>query len=79
MVNYRLRVFILNINLQAQKIDDITNFTNRSPYPTLHLIREDSIDDAVKAFPEAEAIFETNIQTMEKLGTDGWKKLFAKK
>jgi hypothetical protein len=60
-------------------IDDITNFTNRSPYPTLHLIREDSIDEAVKAFPEAEAIFETNMQTMEKLGTDGWLKLFPKK
>jgi hypothetical protein len=60
-------------------IDDITNFTNRSPYPTLHLLREDSIDEAVKAFPEAEAIFETNMQTMEKLGTDGWFKLFPKK
>ena len=60
-------------------IDDVTNFTNRSPYPTLHLIREDSIDEAVKAFPEAEAIFETNMQTMEKLGTEGWEKLFPKK
>jgi len=60
------------------EIDDVTNFTNRSPYPTLHLIREDSIDEAVKAFPEAEAIFETNMQTMEKLGTDGWLKLFPK-
>lgn len=60
-------------------IDDVTNFTNRSPYPTLHLIREDSIDEAVKAFPEAEAIFETNMQTMEKLGIDGWENLFPKK
>jgi hypothetical protein len=57
----------------------VTNFTNRSPYPTLHLIREESIDEAVKAFPEAEAIFETNMQIMEKLGTDGWLKLFPKK
>ena len=61
------------------EIDDVTNFTNRSPYPTLHLIREESIDEAVKAFPEAEAIFDTNMQTMEKLGTDGWLKLFPKK
>lgn len=60
------------------EFDDITNFTNRSPYPTLHLIREDSIDKAVEAFPEAEAIFETNMQTMEKLGLEGWKKLFPK-
>ncbi len=60
------------------EVDDITNFTNRSPYPTLHIIREDSIDKAVEAFPEAEAIFETNIAAMEKLGLDGWKKLFKR-
>jgi hypothetical protein len=52
--------------------DDISNATNRSPYPTLHLIREDSIDSAVAAFPEAEAIFEVNIKTMQTLGPDGW-------
>ena len=54
---------------------DITNFTNRSPYPMLHLIREASIDRAVEAFPEAEMIYEANMATMEKLGLDGWKKL----
>ena len=52
--------------------DDITNFTNRAPYPTLHLLRESSIDQAVEAFPEAEAIFEVNMQTMERLGIQGW-------
>jgi hypothetical protein len=52
--------------------DDVTNFTNRSPYPTLHLLREDSIDRAVQAFPDAEAIFEVNMQTMERLGLAGW-------
>lgn len=52
--------------------DDITNFTNRAPYPTLHLLREDSVDRAVAAFPNAEAIFETNMQTMQDLGTVGW-------
>jgi hypothetical protein len=55
--------------------DDITNFTNRAPYPTLHLLREDSIDRAVAAFPEAEAIFEQNMQTLERLGTAGWSAL----
>ena len=55
--------------------DDITNFTNRSPYPTLHLIREASIDRAVEAFPEAETIYEANMATMEKLGRDGWNQL----
>ena len=52
--------------------DNITNFTNRAPYPTLHLLRESSIDQAVAAFPEAEAIFEVNMQTMERLGRTGW-------
>jgi uncharacterized protein len=55
--------------------DDITNFTNRAPYPTLHLLRESSIDQAVEAFPEAEAIFEVNMETMERLGVEGWNAL----
>ena len=55
--------------------DDITNFTNRSPYPTLHLIRESSIDRAVKAFPNADAIFETNMATLRQLGLPGWQAL----
>jgi hypothetical protein len=53
-------------------VDDITNFTNRSPYPTLHLLREDSIDRAVAAFPDAESIYEVNMRTMERLGPEGW-------
>jgi len=54
---------------------DISNYTNRAPYPILHLLREDSIARAVDAFPEAEEIFEKNIATMEKLGHEGWDKL----
>ena len=56
--------------------DDIANFTNRSPYPTLHLLRESSIDRAVAAFPDAADIFERNIETMERLGHEGWRKLW---
>jgi hypothetical protein len=52
--------------------DDIGNATNRAPYPTLHLLREESIDRAVEAFPEAEVIFERNIETLEALGPTGW-------
>ena len=55
--------------------DDVENATNRAPYPTLHLLREDSIDRAVEAFPQAEAIYETNIETMQRLGTHGWSAL----
>ncbi len=55
--------------------DDISNYTNRAPYPILHLLREASIDRAVEAFPDAADIFEKNIDTMDKLGHDGWDKL----
>jgi hypothetical protein len=55
--------------------NDIGNYTNRSPYPTLHILRESSIDRAVAAYPNANAIFEVNIQTMERLGSDGWASL----
>lgn len=55
--------------------DDITNYTNRAPYPTLHLLREASIAKAVAAFPEAESIFEKNMQTLEQLGHAGWRDL----
>ncbi|MEK8032140.1 DUF1415 domain-containing protein [Ideonella sp. DXS29W] len=58
--------------------DDITNYTNRTPYPTLHLLREASIDRAVEAFPEAEAIYERNMETLQRLGLDGWNGLFAR-
>lgn len=51
---------------------DIGNFTNRAPYPTLHLLREASVDRAVAAFPQAEAIFEHNIEVLERLGRPGW-------
>jgi hypothetical protein len=57
--------------------DDVSNASNRSPYPTLHLLREDSVDRAVDAFPEAERIYEANIETLEKLGPEGWAALQA--
>lgn len=56
--------------------DDIANFTNRSPWPTLHLLREDSVSRAVEAFPDPDAIVERNVATLEKLGLAGWRALF---
>ena len=55
--------------------DDITNYTNRSPYPTLHLLREDSVERAVAAFPGDLEIASANITALEKLGHDGWNAL----
>lgn len=51
--------------------DDPGNATNRSPCPTLHLLREESIDRAVVAFPEAQMIYERNIRTLGELGAEG--------
>jgi uncharacterized protein len=68
----QLANFHPNYQFAGTESDDITNFTNRAPYPTLHLLRESSIAQAVEAFPEAEAIFEVNMQTMERLGLKGW-------
>lgn len=53
-------------------VNDIENYTNRSPYPTLHLLREDSVDRAVDAFPDADLIPDRNIETLKKLGYQGW-------
>ena len=58
--------------------DDISNFTNRAPYPILHLLREDSIAKAVAAYPDPDEIYKRNISTLEKLGLTGWNALFNK-
>jgi hypothetical protein len=55
--------------------DDIANATNRSPHPTLHLLREESIERALATFADPDSIFEANIRTMERLGTEGWEAL----
>lgn len=55
--------------------DDITNFTNRSPYPMLHLLRESSLSKVLETFPNPELIPEKNMETLEDLGIEGWKNL----
>ncbi len=55
--------------------DAIENFTNRSPYPTLHLLREDSVSRAVDAYPDPDAIIERNVATLRALGVDRWRAL----
>jgi hypothetical protein len=55
--------------------DDIENYTNRSPYPILHLLREASVERAVAAFPDASEIYEKNMATMRRLGHEGWRRL----
>ncbi len=57
--------------------DDIANATNRSPYPTLHLLREDSIEQALEQVADPDAIYQRNIETLRKLGQSGWDELAA--
>jgi hypothetical protein len=59
--------------------DDIANYSNRSPYPTLHLLREESIARAVESMPDTASIYENNVETLDKLGHEGWAALGLKK
>lgn len=59
--------------------DDISNYSNRSPYPTLHLLRESSIDQAVASYPDTDRIYERNIEKLQTLGHEGWQALWPKK
>ncbi|TGN10391.1 DUF1415 domain-containing protein [Leptospira ilyithenensis] len=62
----------------GRKADDITNFVNRSPYPMLHLLREDSVERANDNHPDIDSIYQNNIDTLRKLGHDGWNGLGLK-
>jgi len=57
--------------------DDVTNATNRSPYPTLHLLREASVQRAVEAFGNTDEIYRKNIRTLQALGPGGWSRIQA--
>ena len=57
--------------------DDIENCTNRSPWPTLHLLRESSIERAIESITDTDAIYRRNMDTLRKLGWDGWKALWS--
>ena len=71
----QLASFHPQFQFEGTEPDDIGNYTNRAPFAILHLLREESVERAVHAFPEAEAIFEENMRTLEKLGHTGWKAL----
>jgi len=71
----QLASFHPQFQFEGSEPDDISNYTNRAPFAILHLLREDSVERAVQAFAQADAIFETNIATLEKLGLAGWKAL----
>ena len=71
----QLASFHPRFQFDGTEAEDISNYTNRAPFAMLHLLREESVEKAVEAFPEAEAIYEQNIATLENLGHSGWKAL----
>ena len=68
----QLASFHPRFQFEGTESGDIGNYTNRAPFAMLHLLREESVGRAVDAFPQAEAIFNENIRTLEKLGHAGW-------
>lgn len=58
---------------EGSSADEIENYTNRAPYPIFHLLREASIERAADAFPDAADIYERNMETLRRLGHEGWK------
>ena len=71
----QLASFHPQFQFDGTELDDISNYTNRAPFAILHLLREESVERAVEAFPQADTIFEANIRALEKLGHAGWKSL----
>ena len=71
----QLASFHPKFQFDGTELDEISNYTNRAPFAILHLLREGSVERALEAFPQADAIFEANIATLEKLGHTGWKSL----
>lgn len=57
--------------------NDVENYTNRSPYPLMHILREESLELAISNYPDTELIPVNNIKKMESLGLDHMKKLLA--
>jgi uncharacterized protein len=61
---------------EGSKPDDIENYTNRSPYPILHLLREASVERAVAAVGNTDEIYLRNMRTLRSLGHEGWRRLW---
>ena len=71
----QLASFHPQFQFEGTEPDDIGNFTNRAPFAILHLLREESVGRAVETYPDVDTIYQNNIQTMQKLGHEGWKTL----
>lgn len=73
---YQIATFHPNYCFGGAEPEDDENLTNRSPYPVLHLIREESMEKVLKHYPNPEAIPDTNIARVEALTPEERRKLF---
>lgn len=62
---------------EGEPAQDVSHFTNRSPYPMLHLIREQQLERVLAQYPDPEAIPDRNIATLRRLGESQLRALFA--
>lgn len=74
---YQVASFHPDYRFADADADDPANYTNRSPYPMLHLLREDGLEAAIASYPDPDAIPENNIAKARALGSDYWLKLMS--
>lgn len=74
---YQLASFHPDYCFDGEPQDDAANYTNRSPYPTLHIIREASMEKALADYDDPESIPERNIQFARRKGSEFFARLLA--
>ncbi|MFA5960491.1 MAG: DUF1415 domain-containing protein [Tatlockia sp.] len=74
---YQLATFHPDYCFAATQFDDITNYSNRSPYPMLHILREESVEKAISHYPDTKVIPENNIRNLQALGKEGVENILA--
>jgi hypothetical protein len=75
---YQLATFHPAYCFHGNQMDDVTNYTNRSPYPMVHILREEMLDRAIAYYGNTEEIPKNNILRMQRLGLAGITKILAK-
>lgn len=75
---FQVASFHPDYQFAGTRAEDAENYTNRSPYPMLHLIREDSLTQAVAHYPKVDTIPQRNIETMNALGASYHQAVLAK-
>ncbi len=65
---YQLASFHPDYRFEGSPEDDAANFSNRSPFPMLHLIRENSLEKAIAHYPDVDQVPENNIKKLREIG-----------